>query len=126
MVDFGTIDYAPELFAIQDEIESIDTDTQRINVAVNSIKNSFAEVQANTAVIEARVTLIRESIAVFEYLGTSCSRGINITRTDDHISRALTLMSMRDTNQLEAYREKLDDPDYTDYEDLITTIYGEE
>jgi hypothetical protein len=125
MADFGTIDYAPELFAIQDEIESIDVDTQRINAAVNSIKNSFAQVQGNTAIIEARVTLIRESIGVFEYLGTSCSRGINIVRTDDDISRALTLMSMRDTNQLEPYRAKLDDPNYTDYEDLITTIYGE-
>jgi prefoldin subunit 5 len=125
MTDFGGVDYTPELFAIQDEIESIDVDTKRINAAVASIRTSLQQVQANTDVIEARVTLIRNSIAVFEDLGTNCNKGIKLVRNDDRLSRALTMMSLKDSNQLEEYRAKLDDPGYTAYNDLITTIFGE-
>lgn len=124
MADFGGIDYAPELFTLQAQVESIDTDVTRINVAAASIKTSLEEIQANTAIIEERVTLIADSINVFKTLGTDCNKGIRVYSTESKLSRALTMMSLRDMEQLEDYKNKLNSESYTDNTDLITLIYG--
>lgn len=117
MADFGGVDYAPELFAIQDSIESIDTDMTRI-------LNAATAIQSDMNVIESKLTLTSASIGVFEELGTSCNQGIKLVRRDDRMSRALSLMSFKDSGQLEDFIAKLDDPDYTDYDDLMTEIFG--
>jgi hypothetical protein len=117
MANFGGIDYAPELFTLQDQVE-------RLDAAAESIKTSLIDIQANTAIIEERVTLIADSINVFKTLGSDCNEGIRVYSTENKLTRALTMVSLKDSNELEDYTGKLNSESYTDYGDLISLVYG--
>lgn len=133
---FSTGDYVQEVYRSRVAVGEIDDERelQRVDLLTsqnhiynmylywNTIATYLRAIQEDFDVIEARMDLIEDSITVFKTLGTNCNLGIYGTNGRDDVSRALTMMSLRDNQQYEQYKEYLDDPNYTDDQDFFSVI----
>lgn len=136
--DFIAGDYVREIYRSKLASDEIDQQKQiqeayleRTRIATqnmynywNTIAGYLRLIQDDFDEIETRMAEIQDSIFVFKDLGTNCDKGIYTVNNEDGASRALSIMSLKDTGQLEKYREYLDDPNYTDDADFWSIIDG--